>query len=112
MLSAACSGDVERYLANYTGAMEAALKQSLAESGQASLARYLIQSSAEVRGVAVRQPERISEREVRVRVETIYQDRNEAQNMYLERGPRGWKISSADTGERIKTLVPYGTPVR
>jgi hypothetical protein len=112
MLDAARSGDVTRYLANYSGAMEAALEQSLAESGQAAFANYLVQSNAQVKGVAVSEPQQVSESEVRVRVETIYQDRNEAQAMYLEKGSGGWKISRTDTDERVKTLIPYGTPVK
>jgi hypothetical protein len=111
-LNAARAGDVQRYLANYTGAMERALKQAVAESGEASFTRYLIQSNEDVKGLAVGQPEKVSNLEVKVRVEAIYQDRNEAQTMYLEKGPGGWKISRADSNERVKTLVPYGTPVR
>jgi len=112
MQNAARSGDVKGYLANYTGGMEAALRQSIAESGEAAFATYLIQSSAQVKGVAVAEPQKISESAVKIRVETIYQDRNEAQTMYLERGPGGWKILRTDTDERIKTLIPYGTPVK
>jgi hypothetical protein len=112
MLNAARAGDVPRYLANYTGAMKRALKQAMAESGEASFAAYLIQSNADVKGLAVGQPEKVSDAEVKVRVETIYQDRNEAQTMYLEKGPGGWKISRTESNERVKTLVPYGTPVR
>jgi hypothetical protein len=112
MLNAARSGDVKSYLANYTGAMEAALNQSLAESGQAAFASYLIQSNADVKGVAVGEPQLVSESEVKVRVETIYADRNVAQTVYLEKEPAGWKISRTDADERVKTLIPYGTPVK
>lgn len=112
MLNAARSGDVKSYLANYTAGMEATLRQSIAESGDAAFAGYLIQSNAQVKGVAVSEPRKISESAVKVRVETIYQDRNEAQTMYLERGPAGWKISRTETDERIRTLIPYGTPVK
>lgn len=112
MLAAARSGDVKSYLSNYTGGMEAALRQSLAESGQAAFASYLARSNAEVKGVAVAEPQPVSESEVKVRVEYVYQDRNEAQIMYLEKGQGGWKISRTDADERVKTLVPYGTPVK
>jgi len=112
MLNAARAGDVKGYLDNYTGPMEAALRQSLSESGEAAFARYLVQSNAEVKGVAVTEPQPVSESEVRVRVEYVYQDRNEAQTMYLEKGPGGWKISRIEADERLKTLIPYGTPVK
>ena len=111
LLAAARAGDIKGYLSNYTGAMEAALRQSLAESGDAAFSAYLVKSNADVKGVAVAEPQPVSDSEVKVRVEYIYQDRNEAQILYLDKGPGGWKISRADSDERIKTLIPYGTPV-
>jgi hypothetical protein len=111
-LNAARAGDVKAYLANYSGGLEASLKQSLAESGEAAFASYLVQSNADVKGVAVGEPVRVSDSEVSVWVEYIYQDRNQTQTMYLEKTVGAWKISRTDADERVKTLVPYGTPVK
>lgn len=111
MLDAAREGDVRRYLRAYGGQMEAALNRAVSESGEAAFSTYLRESNAAIKGVAVLEPEALSGREVRVRVEYVYQDRNERQHMYLERTPGGWKISRVDSAERVKTLVPYGTPV-
>ena len=47
-----------------------------------------------------------------MRVEYVYQDRNEAQMMFLEKAQGGWRIARVDGTERVKTLVPYGTPVQ
>ena len=112
MLDAARDGDVNKYLAAYTGQMEAALKQAVAESGEPAFARYLKDSSAAVKGVALMEPQPIAEREVKLRVEYVYQDRNEVQQMVLEKTPAGWRIARVEAAERVKTLVPYGTPVR
>src|ERR1700730_12263714 len=112
MLDAARAGDVKSYLASYTGQMDAALRQSLAETTEAAFARYLTESNAAVKGIAISEPQPLTDREVKVRVEYVYQDRNEAQTMYLEKGPSGWKIARVDGAERVKTLVPYGTPVQ
>jgi hypothetical protein len=112
MLAAARAGDVKNYLASYTGPMEATLRRTLAETTEPAFARYLRDSNAPVKGVAVSEPEKITDGEEKVRVEFIYQDRNEAQTMYLQKGPSGWKISRADSDERVKTLIPYGTPVK
>jgi hypothetical protein len=112
MLDAARTGDVRKYLAHYAGPMEAALRQTLAETTEPGFAKYLKDSNAAIKGVAVSDPEKIGDREAKVRVEYIYQDRNEAQTMYLEKVPDGWKISRAEAGDRVKTLIPYGTPVR
>jgi hypothetical protein len=112
MLDAARVGDVKSYLSAYTGQMDSALKQSLAETTEAGFAKYLKDSNAAVKGIAISEPQPLTEREVKVRVEYVYQDRNEAQTMYLEKGSEGWKISRVDATEQVKTLVPYGTPVQ
>lgn len=112
MLDAARAGDVKAYLASYTGQMEAGLKQSLAESSQSKFAAYLKDSNAAIKGVAISEPQSLTDREMKLRVEYVYQDRNEAQTMYLEKTAAGWKIARVDGVERVKTLVPYGTPVQ
>jgi hypothetical protein len=112
MLAAARTGDTKSYLASFSGPMEATLRQTLAERTESDFAKYLRDSQATVKGVAVSDPETTADGQAKVRVEYIYQDRNEAQTMYLEKGPRGWKINRADSDERVKTLIPYGTPVK
>lgn len=112
MLDAARSGDVPKYLNCFSGSMDAALRQSLAESGEAGFANYLRSTQAQVKGVALNEPQPLTEREVKVRVEYVFQDRNEIQLMNLEKFAAGWKITRLESAERVKTLVPYGTPVQ
>ncbi len=112
MLDAAREGSVAKYLASYTGQMEASLKQAVAESGDAAFTRYLKDSNAAIKGVAVMEPQALTDREVKIKVEYVYQDRNEIQFLYLEKTAAGWKIARVDAAERVKTLVPYGTPVQ
>ena len=112
MLDAAREGDVKKYLASYAGAMETSLRQSIAESSEVAFRKYLQESNAALKGVAVMAPESVSDAQVKVRVEYVYQDRNEAQTMILEKTGTGWRISRVDSAERVKTLVPYGTPVQ
>jgi hypothetical protein len=112
MLGFARAGDVKAYLASYTGPMEAALRQSIAESNESAFAKYLQDSQAVLKGVAVSEPEITSSSEAKVRVEYVYEDRNEVQFMYLERAGGAWKIARTESDERIKTLIPYGTPVK
>jgi hypothetical protein len=113
MLDAARAGDVKKYLAAYTGSMETALRQSIAESSDAAFRKYLQDTNAALKGVAVMAPDASpGDREVKIRVEYVYQDRNEAQTMNLEKTESGWKIARVDSAERVKTLVPYGTPVQ
>jgi len=112
MLDAARSGDVKTYLANYSGQMSTALQQSIAESTESKFAQYLKDSNAAIKGVAISEPQQLTDTQVKVRVEYVYQDRNEAQLMYLEKQSGIWKITQVDSTERVKTLVPYGTPVQ
>jgi hypothetical protein len=58
------------------------------------------------------EPQPLTEREVKLKVEYVYQDRNETQQLYVEKTPGGWRIARVDSAERVKTLVPYGTPVQ
>ena len=112
MLDAARAGDVKNYLANYGGQMSTALLQSIAETTEPKFAQYLKDSNAAIKGVAVSDPQQLNATQMKVRVEYVYQDRNEAQMMYLEKQAGAWKITQVDSTERVKTLVPYGTPVQ
>lgn len=112
MLDAARAGNVAKYLGYYTGQMEASLRQTIAETTEDGFAKYLRESNAAIKGIALNEPSSLTDREVRVRVEYVYQDRNEVQLMYLERAGKDWKISRVDTAERVKTVIPYGTPVQ
>jgi hypothetical protein len=111
-IQAARTGDVPGYLACYAGGMRASLDQSVKESGAPAFARYLRDTNSAIRGVAVGDPQTTADREATLRVEFIYQDRNEVQTMRLERLDTLWKITSVESAARIKTLVPYGTPVK
>ncbi|MGH9666118.1 MAG: hypothetical protein ACRD9L_16965 [Bryobacteraceae bacterium] len=112
MLDAAREGSVRKYLASYTGQMEAALKQTISEQSDAAFIQYLKDSNAPIKGIAITEPQQLTDSEVKVRVEFVYQDRNEVQFMYLDKVAGAWKIARVDSTERVKTLVPYGTPVQ
>lgn len=112
MLDAAREGNVKAYLSYFTGQMTTLLDQSLAENGEAKFAEYLKRTNAPIKGVAINEPQKLTEREVKARVEYVYSDRNEVQNMFLVKVGDVWKIERLEETERIKTLIPYGTPVR
>ncbi|HLK63421.1 MAG TPA: hypothetical protein VKU19_08275 [Bryobacteraceae bacterium] len=112
MLDAARSGNVAGYLARYTGEMLASLEASIRESTEPAFSQYLRDSNATVKGVAVNEPQFTGESEAAVQVEYVYQDRNEVQILHLEKQRGEWRIARVEGAERIKTLVPYGTPVR
>jgi hypothetical protein len=105
MLDAARYGNVDQFLAAYTGDLQTSLRQSVTP-------QYLKDMNAPIKGVALSEPAPLNEREVKVRVEYVYQDRNEAQTFYLEKTGADWKIARVENSERVKTLIPYGTPVQ
>jgi hypothetical protein len=111
MLDAARDGDVRAYLRCYTGQMDSTLRQIVSEKGETALAAYIRNFNASIKGVAIQEPQPVSDREVRLRVEFVYQDRNEAQLYYLEQAGGNWKISRLENTEGVQTPVPYGTPV-
>jgi hypothetical protein len=109
MLDAARVGDVAKYLASYTGEMEQSLNR--ARSDSADFAQYLRTSNANIMGIAVNEPQVLSESEMQVRVEYVFRDRNEIQVLYLGKTSDGWKISRVDSAEHIETKTPYGVPI-
>ena len=111
-LDAARDGKVNVYIDAHTGQMEQSLRKAVAESTEAGFAAYLKETNAPIKGIALQEPQPLTDREVKVRVEYVFQDRNEIQWMYLEKSGNTWKIARVDSAERIQTLVPYGTPVR
>ncbi len=112
MLDAGREGKVAEYLAAHTGQMAESLRKSIAEQGDAAFSAYLRESNSPIKGIALQEPQPLTDHEVKVKVEYVFADRNEVQWMYLERDGKLWRISRVDAAERIKTLVPYGTPVR
>jgi hypothetical protein len=111
MLDAAREGNVRVYLSCYTGAMETSLRQIVKEKGEGSLAGYIRAFNASVKGVAIQEPQTVAENEVRLRVEFVYGDRNEAQIYYLQRAAGEWRIARQENTEGVRAIVPYGTQV-
>ena len=111
-LDALRQGDLPKYFDAHTGVMEASLRAAVVEVGEARLLESLQARNAPVKGVAIEEPERLSDREMKARVEYVFADRNEVQIVYLEKLGESWKIARVDGAHRIETLIPYGTPVR
>jgi len=111
MVDAARAGDPGRYLDCYTGEMEGLLQRNLQEMGVERFRQYLTGAHRQVKGIAVTAPQMTSAGEGRISVEYVYQDRNELQQVFVRRVGKQWKIFRVESAERIKTLVPYGTPV-
>ena len=111
-LDAIREGNLAKYIDAHTGTMEASVRRTASEVGEARVLRALQERNAPLKGIAILEPERLSDREVKARVEYVFADRNEMQTYYLERSGEAWKIARVDGAQRIETLIPYGTPVK
>jgi len=111
MLDAARAGDVDAYLGFFTGQLRESLEQALREQGKQAFAEYLRQANAPIKGIAIAEAESLHPRAVRLRVEYVYADRNEVQYMDLEKIDGRWRITRLSEAQRVKTIIPYGTPV-
>jgi hypothetical protein len=110
MLEAAKAGDVSGYVASHAGDAERSLRRAMAES--ADFSQYLRRAHADIKGIAVGEPQETPEQGVRVRVEFVFDDRDEVQFLSLDRTAVGWKITRVDAAERIEAPVRYGTVVQ
>lgn len=110
MLDAARDGIVVDYLDCYAGQMERTLRQSLEEMGEERFAAFLRERNEDIKGIAMNAPKEAGD-EAEVRVEYVYADRNEVQEIYLQRLDGDWKIARVSEIRRVETPVPYGTPV-
>lgn len=111
MFDAAQQADVTSYVDAYGGALKTSIEQTVQEQGRAKFAAYLKEQTQGVKGLALQEPQKISQTQARIQVEYIYQDRNETQWLTLDRSNGRWRITGISAAERIRTLVPYGTPV-
>lgn len=110
MLDAARDGFVDDYLDCYSGQMERTLRQSLEEMGPQRFSDFLRDRNRDIKGIAMNAPVETGD-EAEVRVEYVYADRNEVQEIYLQRIDGDWKIGRVSEIRRVETPVPYGTPV-
>lgn len=111
MIDASRAADPEKYLGCYSGEMERQLRQNYREMGADRFREYLLSTHRQIKGIAVSPPQMSSAGEAGIDVEYVYQDRNERQRVVVRREGSQWKIVQVQGAERIKTLVPYGTPV-
>jgi hypothetical protein len=111
LVDAARAGDPGRYLECYTGDLKPRIRRDFQEMGPVRSRDYLVDAHRQLKGVTVRSPQMSSAFEAQLPVEYVYEDRNEVQRIYVKKVDGLWKIDRVDGAERIKTPVPYGTPV-
>jgi hypothetical protein len=111
MLDAARAGDTKTYLDLFASPMRDQLLQVVKENSETKFADYLKSQNTAFQSVAVSIADRTGDSEVLARVEYVYTDRNEVQNLYLRKETSGWRIFKIAGSDQIKTLVPFGSSV-
>ena len=110
-LDAVRDGDLKAYLDSHTGPVAESMRKAIAEMGESKFMEALQRQNRPLKGVAVNEPERLSDVQAKARVEYVFADRNETQTVFFEKVSGQWRISRVDGAERIRTAIPYGTPV-
>ena len=111
MLDAARAGDVKAYLDFFSGPLRAELTQTAKESPPNAFSNYLVRQSAVLTGVAVTLLVSPNNGESKVRLEYVYRDHSEVQDLTLHLEGTDWKIVRIAGSNQIKSLIPYGTIV-
>jgi len=110
MIDAERAGDPKAYLDSFTGSTRDQLLQVIKEKGEPTFASYLTQNAA-FQGVAVTVTDRPTLEEALVRVEYVYGDRNEVQNLYLKREGERWKVLKVAGAEPTESPFLFGSRV-
>lgn len=109
MFDAARAGNADAYLDCFSGPLREQLAATAKEDSAAKFKAYLLSQNAAVQGMAVTVTDRPSSDEARARLEYVYSDHNEVQNVHLKREGSRWKIINIDGAQPVQPLVPYGT---
>ena len=107
MFDAARAGEAEAYLECFSGPLRDQLAASARED--AKFQEHLTIQNSGVQGIAVTVTDRPSADEARVRLEYVYNDHNEVQNVRLKREGARWRITNMDGAQPFQPVVPYGT---
>lgn len=112
MFTAAERGDVEAYLACFTGAELRRLSTERDVQPRERFAAALVESVRPLKGRAVNGPSSAPDGDrAKLEIERIYEHHGERQSYAFRREADGWRIDSVGAVERFQPAIPYGTPV-
>ncbi|NOZ21576.1 MAG: hypothetical protein GXP25_10865 [Planctomycetes bacterium] len=103
-------GNVTAYLNCFAPSLRKRLEQARDEM-KGGFADYLRRRAEPVRGIAFSDETTLDEGTIRVKVEWVFEDRNEVQFFQLKKIGGAWKIADMTEAEYKKPLIPYGTKV-
>lgn len=112
MFAAAERGDVEAYLACFTGAELRRLSTEREAQPRERFAAALVESVRPLKGRAINGPSNVFDGDrAQLEIERIYEHHGERQSYAFRRETGGWRIDSVGAVERFQQAIPYGTPV-
>ena len=103
-------GNVTAYLDCFAPDLRKRLEGARDEM-KGGFADYLRRRAKPVRGIAFSDETLLDERTVRVKVEWVFEDRNEVQFFQLKKTGGAWKIADMTEAQYKKPIIPYGTKV-
>jgi hypothetical protein len=111
MLDAARCGNTRAYLNDFTNPIRRQIDSTLRETTKDKFSSYLAQQNSAFESVALSTTDQPNDHEAQIKVEYVFNNRNEVQYMHLVKLGRVWKIADVNGSEQIKTLIPFGTEV-
>ncbi|MGO9471799.1 MAG: hypothetical protein ACLQIB_53570 [Isosphaeraceae bacterium] len=110
LLEAGRRGDVQGYLAAFTGPLRDRALREVRERGQDGFADDLRRAAAARKSHAIFTAEPDGPDACRIVVEAVYPDCNERQTYHLERTPSGWLVAAVDLLRSRSPEEKYGSP--
>ena len=109
MFDAARAGDAQAYLDCFSGPLREQVAAAAKEDSTAQFRAYLLSQNSAVQGMAITETSRPGPEEALLRVEYVYSDHNEVQNVHMQKENGRWKITNIDETQPAQPLVPFGT---
>jgi hypothetical protein len=103
-------GDVQSYLAAFTGSLRDRLERAARERGEDRFAEDLRRAAEARKSHALFAAESDGPDACRIVVEAVYPDRNERQTYRLEYTPAGWLVVAVDSVRSRSPEEKYGSP--
>jgi len=111
MFNAMERGDVKAYLSLLSDEARRRAELTLSEYSEGEFARQLRSMHDGIKGIAVSKLEQPSEDEVVLRVELVFESKNEVQYVRMKRVGGEWKVVEIMQSEHLSPPILYGTPV-
>ena len=108
-MEATKAGDVEAYLASFSGSLKDRFNREVAEQGREAFAARLRETATTRKSHALFAPEAEGPEGARLVVESVYPDRNERQTFRVEQLDGRWLITGLETARSHQPASKFGT---